>query len=476
MSNFPCAVSIPCSDPNLPLANFSAEGPDPLLFVALAFPETGNPSNPLGKDPTGQDPTPPPTYVQAGCLGTCYSSTSDLASACAAAQAFVCGQNAAGNPNIFYNATQTASWTCPDGTLFTWTVPAGAVVASSQSLANEIAYAIAYERAAANHICLGDIATEACPNVEYNQIMRPDWGKPPFDFILTSGQLPPGIDLVQPDTDTGQLIGTPVTPGDYTFTINVEDDNNASISRTYTIHVLGITNIGSLPMPAVGVAYSEQLTATGGTAPFTYEAVLGGLPTGLSLSPDGLISGTPTVHYQNGTGAFNVVFAVTDANGNTCAQPWSGTVTEPPGPNWGSLSWSAFTLNQSLPGNTASGSGSNNTASASLNKDNGGFFPSFQGLASVNYNGQNFTIKVAITVVNSTGGPITGVYVSFNGGTYQAVEELTYPSNGVYSGTLASNAFYTPNTPLTLSVKFTGQVNGSGTPGSINPSIVIFNT
>jgi hypothetical protein len=49
----------------------------------------------------------------------------------------------------------------------------------------------------------------------------------------------------------------------------------------------------SLPYGIVGSAYSQTLTATG-TAPITWSLDSGSLPAGLSLSPSGVISGTPT--------------------------------------------------------------------------------------------------------------------------------------------------------------------------------------
>jgi hypothetical protein len=42
------------------------------------------------------------------------------------------------------------------------------------------------------------------------------------------------------------------------------------------------------------VPFSEQLSASGGTAPYKYSLASGQLPEGLSISPEGLISGTPT--------------------------------------------------------------------------------------------------------------------------------------------------------------------------------------
>ena len=59
----------------------------------------------------------------------------------------------------------------------------------------------------------------------------------------------------------------------------------------------------SLPAVTLDFAYSAQLTASGGTPPYTFSVVSGGLPTGLTLSSSGLISGTPT---QPGTSTFTV--------------------------------------------------------------------------------------------------------------------------------------------------------------------------
>ncbi|HXN78080.1 MAG TPA: putative Ig domain-containing protein [Candidatus Dormibacteraeota bacterium] len=54
----------------------------------------------------------------------------------------------------------------------------------------------------------------------------------------------------------------------------------------------------------VGVTYAPvTLSATGGLAPYTWSVSVGALPGGLVLSPDGVISGTPT---QNGFFAFSV--------------------------------------------------------------------------------------------------------------------------------------------------------------------------
>lgn len=66
---------------------------------------------------------------------------------------------------------------------------------------------------------------------------------------------------------------------------------------------------------APGTAYSETITAQGGTSPYSYAVTSGSLPTGLSLSSAGVISGTPS-----GTGTSTFTITVTDANGFTGSQ------------------------------------------------------------------------------------------------------------------------------------------------------------
>ena len=61
------------------------------------------------------------------------------------------------------------------------------------------------------------------------------------------------------------------------------------------------------------MAYSSAITASGGTAPYTFALNSGSLPGGLSLNPTtGAITGTPTT-----AGAFTFTVKVTDSTGGT---------------------------------------------------------------------------------------------------------------------------------------------------------------
>ena len=77
------------------------------------------------------------------------------------------------------------------------------------------------------------------------------------------------------------------------------------------------------PNGAINVLYSHSVTASGGTAPYTFALTAGALPTGLVLTSGGLISGLPTVA---GTFAFTV--QVTDAALNTAEVECSITIEE----------------------------------------------------------------------------------------------------------------------------------------------------
>ncbi|HDX8360667.1 TPA: putative Ig domain-containing protein, partial [Aeromonas hydrophila] len=75
----------------------------------------------------------------------------------------------------------------------------------------------------------------------------------------------------------------------------------------------------TLPDGTQGTAYNQTVTATGGSAPYTYAITAGSLPAGLSLNTSsGMISGTPSV-----SGTFNLTLTATDANSATGSQAYS---------------------------------------------------------------------------------------------------------------------------------------------------------
>jgi plastocyanin len=69
---------------------------------------------------------------------------------------------------------------------------------------------------------------------------------------------------------------------------------------------------GPLPAGTVGSPYSQQLVATGGTPPYTWQAIGGAIPSGFTLSAAGVLSGTTAYTFAN-----NFYVRVTDSGGNS---------------------------------------------------------------------------------------------------------------------------------------------------------------
>ena len=74
----------------------------------------------------------------------------------------------------------------------------------------------------------------------------------------------------------------------------------------------------TLPAGKVGVTYSQQITASGGTGTYTFSVASGTLPAGLTLTAGGLLSGTPTT-----AGSSPVTIRATDGNGCPAVIPYT---------------------------------------------------------------------------------------------------------------------------------------------------------
>ncbi|MGA9750656.1 MAG: putative Ig domain-containing protein [Acidobacteriota bacterium] len=155
--------------------------------------------------------------------------------------------------------------------------------------------------------------------VAYNQVMSATGGTAPYSFAVTSGSLPAGLTL----SSAGVLSGTPTVSGTSIFTMTATDANVCSGSLDYTLIInppaCPVVTVAPAIVPSgtVSVAYSQTISASGGVGPYFINVTLGTLPSGLALSPSGVLSGTPTA---SGTSNFTVTAA--DANGCTGKQQY----------------------------------------------------------------------------------------------------------------------------------------------------------
>jgi hypothetical protein len=145
----------------------------------------------------------------------------------------------------------------------------------------------------------------------YSQTLTASGGASPYSFSIIVGSLPPNLVL----SGSGVISGASTQSGTFNFTVQVTDASGCTVTQAYALVIGACPAItitpGTLPGGAVGVAYSQTLTATGGTPPHSFSLDAGSsLPPGLALSPGGAISGAPTT-----AGSFGFTVKVTDQNG-----------------------------------------------------------------------------------------------------------------------------------------------------------------
>ncbi len=136
-------------------------------------------------------------------------------------------------------------------------------------------------------------------------------GRAPYSFSKISGAMPPGTIL----NSAGSLSGTPTEAGSFTFRLRAVDADGCPGEKSYTISVICPTitiNPSSLPAATIDVRYSQSLTASGGTAPYTFSIASGSMPPGIFLGSNGAFGGAP-----NSLGSYSFTIRATDDYGCT---------------------------------------------------------------------------------------------------------------------------------------------------------------
>lgn len=157
-------------------------------------------------------------------------------------------------------------------------------------------------------------------------LLLPTAGTSPFSFALDSGTLPAGLSLVGNGTANPSLSGTPTASGSHTFTLLGTDAAGTqmlSINSSINVSPIAIAPaFGTIPPATAGTPYTLTMTPAGGSAPYTFKmGVSSSLPAGLSLSTDGVLSGTPT-----SVGLHALFLDITDSTSTYFRQYYSITV------------------------------------------------------------------------------------------------------------------------------------------------------
>ena len=167
--------------------------------------------------------------------------------------------------------------------------------------------------------------------VVYSQSVSATGGVAPYSYAIASGSLPAGLTL----SPQGVIAGTPTAIGTFTFDVRATDSATgagpyagvATVSLTVSAAAITVTPT-TLPDVLAGTTYSQQMQASGGQGGYTYAVTTGGLPTGLTLSSAGLLSGRPSI-----SGVFNFTITARDGFGNTGAAALTLTVNGRPDPS-----------------------------------------------------------------------------------------------------------------------------------------------
>jgi putative flippase GtrA len=178
------------------------------------------------------------------------------------------------------------------------------------------------------------ITTAALPdgqkNTAYSFNLSATGGVAPLTWSIIAGTLPAGMTF----STAGALGGTPteyVTARQLTF--QVRDSStpavvvNKILALTITPEPLSITTT-ALPNGTVGAPYSYALAATGGITPLTWTITAGTLPAGMSLTPAGILGGTPTEAVTNRSITFQAADSSTPAL--TATKTLTLTIAAPP--------------------------------------------------------------------------------------------------------------------------------------------------
>jgi uncharacterized protein YhjY with autotransporter beta-barrel domain len=331
----------------------------------------------------------------------------------------------------------------------------------------------------------------------------------PSDYASVSGTLiiPAGMTTMP---ITVQINGDTTVELDETFQVNLSNPVNAVLGNASAVVTIlnddqpVVVSPGSLPMPKAGVSYAQAVSASGGTAPYSYAISAGALPPGLSLNTgSGALSGTPTT-----VGSYSFLVRASDSSGtpNSGVQPYT-LVVAPPTLTLPGAALPQAIRGQSFTSNRGPVDGGNGTSTFStigvlppgLNLSTAGVLsgtPTQTGSYTFTVNAQDSTLGLGapyrvsetltltvaepvplagnVTLMASYNAPAIPVALALSGGAATTVTVATAPLHGTAVSINAGMISYQPTTGYAGPDSFTYTATGPGgtsTPGTVDITV-----
>jgi len=180
---------------------------------------------------------------------------------------------------------------------------------------------------------------------------------------------------------------------------------------------LSIANVGTLPAATQGDAYQAQMIAVSGTAPFTFTLKTGStLPTGLTLSTSGLISGTVASSVAVGNYTFSI--SVSDSKAHNGSKSMTLNVSAATGAVCNNISFN-------VPNTSTPIVALNDLGTGTYQGSEGGLYPNGSNERPASHDSDGVGIAEAIVPLDANGNQSsTGKYALLAIGESTALDEF----------------------------------------------------
>ncbi len=269
--------------------------------------------------------------------------------------------------------------------------------------------------------------------------------------ISETGALPTGVTFVNNNDGTATLAGTPAagTGGSYAIVITANNGVAPNATQNFTLTVNEAPTITSANSTTFVVGTAGSFTVTASGFPASSFSATGTLPTGVTLSTAGVLSGTPAA----GTGgSYPIVITANNGIAPNATQNFTLTVNQAPAIT--SANGTTFTVGTA---GTFTVTTTGVPSGATMVIGETGALPA--GVTFVNNN--NGTATLSGTPGAGTGGTYPITITANNGVTPNATQSFTLTVNQAPAITSANATTFTLNTPSTFTVTTTGFPSGA---------------